>query len=55
MRPRLQILGDLLELPDVRTLFVCHWASRRFQAVVDVVVNQGALGIRDGFSTAWSC
>jgi hypothetical protein len=41
--PRSQVFGNLLELPDLGALFACYRASRRLEAMVDVVVNKGAL------------
>ena len=40
---------DLLKLPDLGVLFAGHRSGRRFEAMVDVVVKEGALRISDRF------
>src|SRR5262245_32352595 len=45
--PCSQVLGNLLELPELGALVGCHRSGRRREATVDVVVNEGPLRIRN--------
>src|SRR5262249_29052136 len=47
LQPYSQILGELLELPVLRTLVTGHRPGHRLDAMVDVVVKEGALCVGD--------
>ncbi len=45
---RLQVLGDFLELVDRASLLKRQRADRLFEAMVEVILDQGLLCLRDG-------